>query len=92
MDFVKELGDTSHLQDVLVDDVGRVEMFCGRLRITLCRMIEDGNGKRFYGPVIPLVWSVDAWRASHKKRAMMHAFIEGGGAPIVPEDGRALHH
>lgn len=92
MDFVKGLGDTSHLQDVLVDDIGRAEVWGGRVRITLCRVIEDADGGHYYGAVIPLIWTLDAWRASRPKHAMMRALIEGNGVPIAPPAGSPLHH
>lgn len=92
MDFVKGLGDASHLQDVLVDDIGRVEVFCGRMRITLCRVIEDGEGHRHYAPVVPLVYTITGWRNARNRVPAMRALVEGGDWPEVPGPDSPLHH
>lgn len=92
MDFVKGLGDTSHLQDVLVDDIGRVEVFCGRVRITLCRVIEDAEGRRYYSAVVPLVYSLDGWRNARHRVPAVRALVEGGDWPEALGPESPMHH
>lgn len=59
MDFVSGLGETAHILEIAVDNLGRVEVHHGRIRIVLVTQ-RDG----MWVPAISLVWSVDAWKAA----------------------------
>lgn len=60
MDFVEGLGDAPDVMEIPVDGIGRVEIFRGRMRITLTRVIER-NGIIRERPNVTLVWSTQAW-------------------------------
>jgi hypothetical protein len=81
MDFVKGLGDTANTLEVPVDGIGRVELYCGRARVTLIRAsLQDGA--LVVQPAVCVVWTVTAWRACQAEFALMHKLVSTGIAPV----------
>lgn len=76
MDFVQGLGDTSGTLEFAVDDIGRVEIMNGRVRITFAAYRDDHPTA-----AVSLVWSVEAYRAIQTKREVMNRLILAGIAP-----------
>jgi hypothetical protein len=91
MDFVKDLGDTSNTLEVPVDGIGRVELYCGRARVTLVRASLQRDGLVMQ-PAICVVWTVAAWRACHNEFALMHKLVSDGVAPVADLLRPALLH
>lgn len=73
MDLVEGLGDTSNVIEHAVDDIGRVEMFKDRVRVTLVSY-RDG-GVAF--PVCSMVWSAKAWKDAQIKVEVMRKMVSG---------------
>lgn len=73
MDFVEGLGDTSGILEIAVDDIARVEVMNGRVRITFAAYRDGGLP---FGAVA-LVWSKEAYAAIQPKREIMNALILG---------------
>lgn len=89
MDFVDGLGDTSGALEIAVDDIGRVEIMNGRVRITFAAY---RGGAAF--AAVALVWSKEAYAAMQPKREIMNGVILGRLSPdaIVTEGAAETAH
>ena len=84
MDFVPGLI-SGGVPEFAVDGLGKIEIFVGRVRLTLYRVVEI-EGKQTYEAACSLVWSARGWRSSRdnfmKARDMSDAAIV---TDIVPQ-------
>lgn len=79
MELVKELGEAGDVMEVPVDGIGRFEIYHGRVRVTLTRVIER-NGVSREAPCLTLVWSAQAWlKAYGGAKNIRDALVDGDG-------------
>lgn len=86
MDFVEGLGDTTNTLEVPVDRIGRVEIYCDRVRVTLARASVQ-NDAIIIQPAVCIVWTVAAWRSCHADFAEMHRLVTEGRATLCEIEG-----
>lgn len=90
MDFVDGLGDTTHTLEIAVDDIGRLELRHGRVRMVLVTQRDSG----LWIPAVSIVWSIEAWKAARSHYETCHKIIYGGmpdQSAVAPLFG-AQHH
>lgn len=77
MEIVRGLGEGPDVMEVPVDGIGRFEVYQGRVRVTLTRVIER-NGERRETPCLTLVWSAPAWLNAYSTAKLINEALTTG--------------
>lgn len=82
MELVQNLNENCDIAELAVDGVGRIELYKGRVRVTLMRVCLK-NGVQCEEAAISLVWTATAWLEALAATAQVRAMVSTKGLDAV---------